>query len=225
MLICSPNFFGQRSQTRDISLFHRVLSKAAQLQLQLHTSFNRSGLHHYAPNSTKKDGKEKAEALRRMREREKWEIVEKKGEKKKTVGSVSCGCDTGVLINSEGARVSQHAFGPPSHCQAIPGAPPFSPKKGIQAANYPAKTTGPVLAWDATPTQLESGKMSCILYVCYSFSLLWLYFLKLISIRNFKSSLNFTDLCCDSKQRACPAVLGGRSRSVKTQHIPSLPKY
>lgn len=89
-------------------------------------------------NSTKIDGKEKAEAQRRMREREKWEIAEREGEKKKTVGSVSCGCDTGVLINSEGAGVSQHASGPPSHCQASPGAPPFSPKKGskLPSKNY-----------------------------------------------------------------------------------------
>lgn len=52
--------------------------------------------------------------------------------KEKSVSSVSCAHDTWVLINSEGAGVSQHASGPPSHCQASPGAQPFTAKKGQQ---------------------------------------------------------------------------------------------
>ncbi len=42
-------------------------------------TYDRPWLHHYAPNSTKKDRKEKSEALWRMREREKWETVSRKG--------------------------------------------------------------------------------------------------------------------------------------------------
>lgn len=114
-----------------ISLFHMVLSEAAQLWLQLHTTgHGYITMHQTAPKKT---------GRKRLRPYGEWgseksekQLVEREGEKKKTVGSVSCGCDTGVLINSEGAGVSQHASGPPSHCQASPGAPPFSPKKRQQ---------------------------------------------------------------------------------------------
>ncbi len=113
-------------RTSDISLFHMVLSEVA--QLQLHTT----GRGYITMHQKRREGKGKRPYGEWGSEKSEKYLVEREGEKKKTVGSVSCGCDTGVLINSEGAGVSQHASGPPSHCQASPGAPPFSLKKRQQ---------------------------------------------------------------------------------------------
>ncbi len=133
---------GQRSQDK----WHLLVSHGPVRSGTTPVTYDRPWLHHYAP---KKTGRKRQEALWRMREWEKWEIlVEGKGEKKKTVGSVSCGCDTGVLINSEGAGVFPACLCPSQPLSSQSRCTTIQSEK--KAANYPAKTTGPVLAWDAT---------------------------------------------------------------------------
>lgn len=69
-------------------------------------------------------------------------------------------CDTGVLIISEGAGISQQASGPPSYCPAGPGAPPFTYKK--YRANYQAKLLSlhhPDITCLVSHTQREVRKM------------------------------------------------------------------
>lgn len=78
----------------------------------------------------------KEKKIYRDRERDGKQETEKEQEKERErergrtcIGVESEGCDTGVLIISKGAGISQQASGPPCYCPASPGAPPFTQEK------------------------------------------------------------------------------------------------